>query len=249
MMVKQKGCKVAAAAARAAKDRQFKALQQEIGLLSDKDGEEGDDAVLAPSTPQKAATWHLVVQSLQQCEGGAPRKQATQVDPDPSALVLILMLPPQLISLGAHYSGLVEQDARCVKLPVSSPPPGSPYIKSSPCKPRSSDQDECLVPCFPLPFKMLDLDFLVMEGASLASQDPVVLQARSKTQAQHGAAASAGSREPSIIKCVVDSTLCFTMPNVIPLQVQDPLIPPPASWPEVQHESHIPGLSLLAICS
>ncbi len=56
MMVKQKGCKVVAAAARVAKDRQCKALQQEMGLLSDKDGEEGDDAVLAPSTLQKATT-------------------------------------------------------------------------------------------------------------------------------------------------------------------------------------------------
>jgi hypothetical protein len=56
MMVKQKGYKVAAAAARSAKDMQLKALQQEMGLSSDKDGEE-----LAPSTPQKAATWRPVV--------------------------------------------------------------------------------------------------------------------------------------------------------------------------------------------
>jgi hypothetical protein len=51
MMVKQKGHKVAAAAARATKDRHFKALQQEMGLLLDEDGEESHEAKLAPSTP------------------------------------------------------------------------------------------------------------------------------------------------------------------------------------------------------
>jgi hypothetical protein len=51
MMVKQKGCKVVAAVERAANDRQFMALQQEMGFLLDLDGEERDDAVLAPSTP------------------------------------------------------------------------------------------------------------------------------------------------------------------------------------------------------
>jgi hypothetical protein len=48
MMVKQKGRKVAAAAARAVKDKQIKALQQDMGLLSHEDGEE-----LAPRTPPK----------------------------------------------------------------------------------------------------------------------------------------------------------------------------------------------------
>jgi hypothetical protein len=51
MMVKQKGCKVVAAVARTAKDVQFKALQQEMGLLLDEDGEEEREAKLAPSTP------------------------------------------------------------------------------------------------------------------------------------------------------------------------------------------------------
>ncbi len=66
---------------------------------------------------------------------------------------------------------------------------------------------------------------------------------------QHAAVASGGSIEISSIKCVVDSTLCYTMPNVIPLQVQGPLIPPPASWPEVHQEFCIPGLSPLAVGS
>ncbi len=55
-MAKQRAHKKAVAAAQAAKDRQFKAYQQELGLLVNKDGEE-----LAPSTPQKAAAWCPVV--------------------------------------------------------------------------------------------------------------------------------------------------------------------------------------------
>jgi hypothetical protein len=47
--------KAAAAAAQAAKDRQFKASQEELGFLSNDDGEAS-----APSTPQKAAAWRLV---------------------------------------------------------------------------------------------------------------------------------------------------------------------------------------------
>jgi hypothetical protein len=50
-MAKQKGRKVAAAAARAAKDRQFKALQKGIGILSDKEEDEGEEVELVLSTP------------------------------------------------------------------------------------------------------------------------------------------------------------------------------------------------------
>ncbi len=235
MMVKQKGRKVVAAVARAAKDKQFKALQQDMGLMSDEDGEEGHEAKLALSTPQKAATKHPVVQFLQQREGGAPGKWASRMDPDLSSLVPIPTSPSHLISLAAHSSGLVGQDAKSVKLPVSPPLSGSPYIKSPPFRPRSGGWDGYLEPCSPLPFKMLDLDFPALEGASLALQDPIVLQARTKTRAQHVAAALAESIEISSIKCVVDFTLCYTMPDVISLQVQDPLIPPPASWPEVHY--------------
>ncbi len=65
--------------------------------------------------------------------------------------------------------------------------------------------------------------------------------------AQHAAAASVGSRQLSSIKCVVDSTLLYTMPNDISLQVQDPLPPPPASWPVDHQESVIPVLLTLAV--
>jgi hypothetical protein len=47
--------KAAVAAAQAAKDRQSRAFQEELGLSSDNDGE-----ALAPSTPQKSAAWHSV---------------------------------------------------------------------------------------------------------------------------------------------------------------------------------------------
>jgi hypothetical protein len=52
--------KAAAAAAQAAKDRQFKAFQEDLGFLLDNDGEAS-----APSTPQKAAAWRPVAQSPQ----------------------------------------------------------------------------------------------------------------------------------------------------------------------------------------
>jgi hypothetical protein len=48
--------KAAAAAAQAAKDRRFRAFQEELGLSLDDNGKE-----LAPSTPQKAAAWRPVV--------------------------------------------------------------------------------------------------------------------------------------------------------------------------------------------
>jgi hypothetical protein len=58
-----------AAAAQAAKDRHFRAFQEELGLSSDNNGE-----ALAPSTPQMAAAQCLVAPSPQQREDGAPGK-------------------------------------------------------------------------------------------------------------------------------------------------------------------------------
>jgi hypothetical protein len=88
---------------------------------------------------------------------------------------------------------------------------------------------------------MLDSDLLAMEGASLALRDIGLLQVKTKTQAQHAAAASSGSRLSSN-KCVVDFTLQYTTPNGILLQVQNPPAPSPASWPAVHQESIIPAL-------
>jgi hypothetical protein len=121
----------------------------------------------------------------------------------------------------------------------------SPYIKSPslpPRRSRSGDQAGHLALGSLPPFTMLDSDFLAMEGASLASHDPGLLQVRTKMWAQHAAAALAGSRQLSSIECVVDSTLLYTMSNDISLQVQDPPPPPPASQPVDHQESIIPAL-------
>ncbi len=87
--------KAVAAGAQAAKDRQFRAFQEKLGLSLDNDGEAS-----APSTPQRAAAWCPVAQSPQQCDGGAPGKQAAQVEPDPSSLVPIPTLPPSFADVG-----------------------------------------------------------------------------------------------------------------------------------------------------
>jgi hypothetical protein len=198
--------KAAAAAAQAAKNRQFRAFQEELGLSLDDDGE-----ALAPSTPQKAATRRPAAQSPQQREGGAPRKQAAQVEPDPSSLVPIPTLPPHLQTLVSNSLGPASQDARSTKLPVSLGPLCSPYIKSPPCRSRSGDQMGHVVPGTPPPFTMQDSNFPVMGGASLESRNSGPPLVRTKTQAQHAAAASPGSRSSSSLKCgVVVSTLQYT---------------------------------------
>ncbi len=71
--------------------------------------------------------------------------------------------------------------------------------------------------------------------------NPGLSQVMMKTRAQHAAAALSGSRLSSI-KCVVDSTLQYTMPNDISSQVQDPPPLSPASWPVDHQESVIPAL-------
>jgi hypothetical protein len=79
-----------------------------------------------------------------------------------------------------------------------------------------------------------------MEGASLAPRDSGPAQVRTKTRAWHVAAALLGSKSSSI-KCVVESTLQYTMPNT-PLQVQDPPPLSSSSWPPDPWESVIPVL-------
>ncbi len=88
--------------------------------MLDKDGEES-----ALRTPQKAAAWRLVVQSPQQCDGGAPGKCATQVDLDPSSLVPKPTLPPHSLStiiglplVWAGGSERKEYQAASISFPV-----------------------------------------------------------------------------------------------------------------------------------
>jgi hypothetical protein len=99
-MVKQKSHKVAAAEAQAAKDKQFKAFHQELGLLLDKDGEEP-----APSTPQKAATWRPVVQSPQQRDGGAPANMLPRWIWTHPSWFQYPRSPPHLLSLSPTHPG------------------------------------------------------------------------------------------------------------------------------------------------
>jgi hypothetical protein len=71
-------------------------------------------------------------------------------------------------------------------------------------------------------FTMQDSYFLAMGGVSLEPRNSGPPQVRTKTRAQHVVAASSGSRNSSSLKCVVVSTLQYTMPHNPP-QVQDAL--------------------------
>ncbi len=104
----------------------------------------------------------------------------------------------------------------------------SPSIESPPCRSRSRDQMGHVALGTLPPFTMQDSDFPAMGGASLESRNSGPLQVRTKMQAQHAAAALSGSRSSSSLKCVVESTLQYTMPHNPP-QVQDarPSLPCP----------------------
>jgi hypothetical protein len=69
-------------------------------------------------------------------------------------------------------------------------------------------------------FTMRDSNFLEMVRGSLELCNIGPLQVRTKTRAQHAAGASSGSRSSSSLKCVVVSTLQYTMLHNPP-QVQD----------------------------
>ncbi len=168
------------------------------------------------------------------------------MDPYPSSLILIPMLTSHSLLLVSNLFKPVGQDARSTKLLVSPSPSGSPNIESPPSRLRSSNQAGHLAPGSPPSFTMLDSDFLAMKRASLA-HNPGLLQVRTKMRAQHAAVELVGSRKLSSIKCVVDSTLLYTTPNDISLQVQDPPPPPLASQPVIHQESIIPALSPPAI--
>jgi hypothetical protein len=77
-----------------------------------------------------------------------------------------------------------------------------------------------VAPDTPHPFTMQDSNFPAMVGASLESHNSGLSRVRTKTCAQHAAAASLGSRASSCLKCVAVSMLQYTMPYNPP-QVQD----------------------------
>jgi hypothetical protein len=128
--------------------------------------------------------------------------------------------PLTLADIESNSLGPAAQDARSTKLPMSPRPLCSPYLKSRPRRSRSGDQTGHLAPGILPPFTMLDSNFPAMGGASLEPRNSGPPQVRTKTRAQHAAAAPSGSRSSSSLKCVVDSTLQYTTPN-IPSQVQD----------------------------
>jgi hypothetical protein len=79
-----------------------------------------------------------------------------------------------------------------------------------------------VAPGTPPPFTMQDSNFPAMGGASLQLHNSGLPQVRTKTRAQHVAAALSGSRSSSSLKCVAVSTLQDTTPHNPP-QVQDAL--------------------------
>jgi hypothetical protein len=144
------------------------------------------------------------------------------MEPDPSSLVSIPTLPPHLQTLVSNSLSPAGQDARSTKLPESPGPSCSPYIESPPCRLRSGDQMGHVAPGTPPPFTKRDFNFPAMRGTSLESHNSGPSQVRTKTRAQHAAAALLGSRSSSSLKCVVVSTLQYALPHNPP-QVQDAL--------------------------
>jgi hypothetical protein len=170
--------------------------------------------------------------SPQQRDGGAPGKQAAQVEPDPSSLVPIPTLPPHLQLLVSNSRGPAGQDARNNKLPVSLGPSCSPYIKAPPIRSRSREQRGHVMPGIPPPFTMQDSNFPIRGAASLESRNSGPPRVRKKTWAQHAAVALSGSRGSSSLKCVAVSTLQYTTPyNPPQVQTPCPSLPCPCLWP------------------
>jgi hypothetical protein len=77
-----------------------------------------------------------------------------------------------------------------------------------------------VAPGTPPLFTMQDSNFPAMGGAILESRNSGPPRVRTKTRAQHAAAALLGSRGSSSLKCIAVSTLQYTMPHN-PMQVQD----------------------------
>jgi hypothetical protein len=104
----------------------------------------------------------------------------------------------------------------------------------------SRDQMGQVVPGTLPPFTMQDSNFLAVGGASLESRNSGLPQVRTKTQAQHVAVASSGSRSSNSLKCVAVSTLQYTMPHN-PLLVQDALPLSSSSLPLDPQDSVTPA--------
>jgi hypothetical protein len=113
------------------------------------------------------------------------------------------------------------------------------------------------MPGTPPLFTMQDSNFPARGGASLELRNCGPLRIRTKTRAQHAAAASLGSRGSSSLKCVAVYTLQYTMPHnppqvknapplsssSLPLDPKDSVtLAPLHSSAKPQTENHIPVL-------
>jgi hypothetical protein len=118
--------------------------------------------------------------------------------------------------------------------------------QNPPRRSRSGDQTGHVAPGTPPLFTMQDSDFWAIGSASFESRDSGPPRVRTKTWAQHAAAASLGSRASSSLKCEAVSTLQYTTPHN-PLQVQHaPLLPSSSLPPDPQDSVTLAPLHLSA---
>ncbi len=101
--------KAATAATQAAKDRQFRAFQEELGLSLDDDGEAS-----APSTPQRTATWCPVARSPQQGDGGDRANELPRLSRTPPPWS---RFPPYPLICRRWFLTLLAQRARTQGVP------------------------------------------------------------------------------------------------------------------------------------
>jgi hypothetical protein len=103
-----------------------------------------------------------------------------------------------------------------------------------------------VAPGTPPPFTMQDSSFPVMVGVSLELRNSGLLHTRTRTCAQHAAAASFGSRGISSLKCVAVTTLQYTMPHIPPQVQATPLLLSSSLSPDPQDSITLASVHLSA---
>lgn len=136
---------------RAATDRAFEKLRQDVGVGvssgdNNKDNDEEEENMrTVPDTPENRVNGSLAAKSPQQRVGGAPRKREAKIAPDPSASTPLPKLSfhssPQCLGSQALY----------VK--------GSPHIEPPPLLAEQERHCHCGLGEYALPFRMLESDF------------------------------------------------------------------------------------------
>jgi hypothetical protein len=155
-MTKKKPRKVLAAEARAVKNREFKVLQRDMGILSNEEEDEKVDTELPPNNPHKLTSRIRLQSLLSSMWGGAPGKRAARMALDVSFSIPIPIHPLKQTPGCAHLAIQTSQGAGDRKLPATlSPAHSSPHIESPPCtRNRSGNSDRCLETGSLLPFWM-----------------------------------------------------------------------------------------------